>query len=108
MPSWQTCLVLPARDRLFAARLYLICDEQSDAFLEAALRGGVDIVQLRMKSAPDERVLAVARRYARLCSAYGALLVVNDRTDLALEAGADGAHGGQGYVPARRSRSIVR
>ena len=39
--------------RLRAARLYLVCDVQSDRFLTAALRGGVDIVQLRAKRAGE-------------------------------------------------------
>ncbi len=43
--------------RLRAARLYLVCDVQSDRFLTAALRGGVDIVQLRAKRAGDDALL---------------------------------------------------
>ncbi len=37
------------------ARLYLVCDERPDRFIEGALRGGVDIVQLRIKGGDDER-----------------------------------------------------
>ena len=55
------------RRRLEHARLYLVCDERPDTFVEGALRGGVDIVQLRIKDADDERVLAAAARYRRLC-----------------------------------------
>jgi thiamine-phosphate pyrophosphorylase len=96
------------RDRLDRAILYLVCDERSDAFLERALRGGVDIVQLRIKNvSDDERIVAVARRYRRACGAAGALLIVNDRPDLALAAGADGVHVGQDDTAVARAREIV-
>ncbi|HEY2258897.1 MAG TPA: thiamine phosphate synthase [Solirubrobacteraceae bacterium] len=94
--------------RLRQARLYLVCDEQSDEFLERALSGGVDIVQLRIKdSADDERLVAVARRYARATARHGALLIVNDRPDLVTAAGADGVHVGQDDVPVSQARDAV-
>jgi thiamine-phosphate pyrophosphorylase len=95
------------RDRLAHALLYLVCDERSDEFIEAALRGGVDIVQLRLKDAADERVLAAAWRYRRLCDRAGALLIVNDRPDLALAANADGVHVGQDDVAVQEARAVV-
>ena len=93
--------------RLQAARLYLVCDVQSDRFLAAALRGGVDVVQLRAKHAGDDAVLAAAQRFARACHAAGALLVVNDRPDLAVSAGADGVHVGQDDTSVSRARAAV-
>ncbi len=95
------------RKRLQTARLYLVCDEQSDEFLQAALRGGVDIVQLRMKNRADAETLAVARRYARICAAHGALFILNDRPDLVADAGADGVHVGQEDAPVAQARAIV-
>lgn len=95
------------RERLRQARLYLVCDEQPDAFLDAALSGGVDLVQLRMKNAPDERILAAARRFARVCAEHRALLIINDRPDLVKAAGADGVHVGQDDVPVSDARSAV-
>jgi thiamine-phosphate pyrophosphorylase len=97
----------PRRERLASAHLYLVCEDQSDAFLEAALRGGVDIVQLRMKQANDEAVLAAAQRFRRICDDHGALLIVNDRPDLAAAAGADGVHLGQEDVGADSARRMV-
>lgn len=94
------------RERLGSARLYLVCDDRDDAFLESTLRGGVDIVQLRIKDGSDEEILDAARRFKRVCDAHGALLVVNDRPDLAAAAGADGVHLGQddaGVAQARRT-----
>jgi thiamine-phosphate pyrophosphorylase len=95
------------RDRLHQALLYLVCDERPDAFLQGALRGGVDIVQLRLKQADDDRILATARRYGRACRAAGALLIVNDRPDLALAADADGVHVGQDDEHVSRAREVV-
>jgi thiamine-phosphate pyrophosphorylase len=95
------------RQRLDQARLYLVCDERSDQFLEAALRGGVDIVQLRMKEAPDRAVLSAAARYRRLCDAHGVLFIINDRPDLAARGGADGVHLGQDDVSIAQARKAV-
>jgi thiamine-phosphate pyrophosphorylase len=90
-----------------AARLYLVCDEMQNPFLEAALRGGVDVVQLRMKDAGDDAVLAVARRFAQACAAHGALFILNDRPDLVAPAGADGVHVGQDDMPVAQARALV-
>jgi thiamine-phosphate pyrophosphorylase len=96
------------RQRLAHARLYLVCDARPDAFLEQALRGGVDIVQLRIKDpGSDGELLAAARRYAELCSAHDALFILNDRPDLVAAAGADGVHVGQDDTPVAEARRIV-
>ena len=92
------------RRRLSGAQLYLVCDDQSDDFLRAALRGGVDIVQLRMKDAADEAILATARRFRRLCTEANALMILNDRPDLASTADADGVHLGQEDMPPAQAR----
>ena len=62
------------------------------AQLEAALAGGVSVVQLRLKHLGDRDALALARAAARASHESGAVLFVNDRFDLALLAGADGVH----------------
>jgi thiamine-phosphate pyrophosphorylase len=93
--------------RLAEARLYLVCDARSDAFLNAALRGGADIVQLRMKQAEDDEVLATAERYRVACAQHGALFILNDRPDLAHRAGADGVHVGQDDAAVAEARAIV-
>ncbi len=100
------------RERLAAARLYLVCDcepggRELGDFLVEALAGGVDVVQLRDKHAPDERLLAAARTAARTCSTHGALFLVNDRPDVAVAAGADGVHVGQDDLAVRSVREIV-
>jgi thiamine-phosphate pyrophosphorylase len=95
------------QERLERARLYLVCEERDDAFLRAALRGGVDIVQLRMKRSGDPEILAAARRFAELCREHEALFILNDRPDLAVEAGADGVHLGQDDMPVAQARQAV-
>jgi thiamine-phosphate pyrophosphorylase len=95
------------RERLARARLYLVCDAREDEFVVAAMRGGVDIVQLRMKDASDTDVLAAAHRLRRLCIEHGALFIVNDRPDLAVQAGADGVHVGQDDTPVAHARALV-
>jgi thiamine-phosphate pyrophosphorylase len=87
--------------------LYLVCDEPSDVFLDAALGAGVQIVQLRMKGASDEPILAAAARVARACAIHGALFILNDRPDLAVRAGADGVHVGQDDAPPALARRIL-
>jgi thiamine-phosphate pyrophosphorylase len=95
------------RDRLGRARLYLVCDRRPEAFLRAALGGGVDIVQLRDKEAGDEQVLEAAKVFRRVADEHGALFVVNDRPDLAMAADADGVHVGQDDVPVQEARAVV-
>jgi len=99
--------VTSRRERLHSALLYLVCDDRGDAFLEAALRGGVDIVQLRVKRGRDGEILESARRFKAACDAHGALLIVNDRPDLAAAADADGVHLGQDDVPVDTARATV-
>jgi thiamine-phosphate pyrophosphorylase len=103
------------RARLAAAQLYLVCGATGDgrgdprAFLEAALSGGVDVVQLREKdpSVGDETILAAARVFRNACDAHRALFVLNDRPDLAAAARADGVHVGQDDLPVAEARALV-
>jgi thiamine-phosphate pyrophosphorylase len=105
--SWQTECVSDRRERLAAARLYLVCDARDDEFLRRALDGGVDIVQLRAKGASDADLLTAGARFARVCREFGALLIVNDRPGLVTQIDADGVHLGQDDMPAAEARSIV-
>jgi thiamine-phosphate pyrophosphorylase len=95
------------RRRLADAHLYLVCDVRDDAFLDACLRGGVDIVQLRAKDASDAEVIDAGRRYAARCAEHGALFILNDRPDLVEATHADGVHVGQDDTPVDEARSIV-
>jgi thiamine-phosphate pyrophosphorylase len=95
------------RARLTAARLYLVCDRVEPSLLDAALHGGVEVVQLRMKTAGDAEVLAAAAEFQPVCAAHRALLILNDRPDLAVRCGADGVHLGQDDMPVADARAIV-
>jgi thiamine-phosphate pyrophosphorylase len=75
--------------------------------LEAVLEGGCRLVQLRDKTTPSGQLLPVATRLAERCRAAGAALVVNDRVDLAVAAGAHGVHLGQDDLPARAARPLL-
>lgn len=93
--------------RLRSARLYLVCGGQEDEFVDAALCGGVDIVQLRLKQASDQEIISTSRRFARLCAAHGALFILNDRPDLVRSAGADGVHLGQDDMAVAQARALL-
>ena len=100
------------RARLAAARLYLVCGARAETgdlpeLLRAAIAGGVDVVQLREKQLPDEELVAVASALRALCGRLGALLIVNDRPMVALEAGADGVHVGQDDIAPAQVRELV-
>jgi thiamine-phosphate pyrophosphorylase len=69
------------------------------ALVQAALEGGVRLVQYRNKTAPAPLRRAQAAELLRICRAYGARLIVNDDFWLAVEIGADGAHIGRADVP---------
>jgi len=74
---------------------------------EAAIRGGATAVQLRMKEEPARVIVETAREISALCRAAGATLVVNDRVDVALAAGADGVHVGQDDLATADARALL-
>ena len=83
------------------------------AVLAGALAGGATVLQLRLKHSTDRESLELARWAAQQARAAGALLIVNDRFDLADLAGADGVHlGADDLAPERlpealRARLVV-
>jgi thiamine-phosphate pyrophosphorylase len=100
------------RARLAGARLYLCTDARRQRgdlaeFLDAALRGGVDVVQLRDKGLEARQELAYAELFADAAGRHGALWAVNDRVDLALATGADAVHLGQDDLPVPVARRIL-
>jgi thiamine-phosphate pyrophosphorylase len=97
------------RTRLADARLYLCTGLRPDLaeFAEAALAGGVDVVQLREKHLEARDELAALAVLGEVCARHGALLSVNDRADVALAAGADVLHLGQDDLPVAWAREIL-
>jgi thiamine-phosphate pyrophosphorylase len=88
--------------------LYLITPVRPDFadFLEAAVRGGVDLVQVREKDLPDRELLPRLEEAREITRRLGVPLVVNDRPDLAVLAGADLVHVGQDDLPVEKARSF--
>ena len=106
------------RRQLAECRLYLVTSPAPDLLevVQAALEGGVRLVQYRAKEgslAPDGQPITDAVRFEQaqalrqLCSSSGALFLVNDRIDLALAVDADGVHLGQGDLPPALARSLL-
>jgi len=95
------------RQRLADARLYLVCDQDAGAYLGAVLSAGVDVIQLRMKNAPDDQITDTGCRFAQICGSHGVLFILNDRPDLAAEIGADGVHVGQDDADVAQARAQV-
>ena len=107
--------------RLASARLYLCTDarrERGDLaeFADAALAGGVDIIQLRDKGSTGEHQLgplgardelAALEILADAARRHGSLVAVNDRADIARAAGADVLHLGQADLPLAVARDVI-
>ncbi|MEO0458341.1 MAG: thiamine phosphate synthase [Cyanobacteria bacterium P01_A01_bin.114] len=95
--------------RLMRSHLYLVTSptEAMLTVVEAALKGGVDIVQYREKKADDCQRLPLAQKMCALCHRYDALFIVNDRVDLALAVDADGVHLGQQDLPIQTARALL-
>src|SRR3954470_21863867 len=95
------------RERVADTRLYLVCDARPRAFLEAALRGGADLVQLRDKTLSDEGLVETAKTFRAAADAHGALFILNDRPHLVEACAADGVHVGQDDETPARARAVV-
>ena len=98
------------RRRLDEARLYFVCESRPHGedpwpLLDAAARGGADILQLREKSALSDDVLVeAAAAFGEVARRHGGLFVLNDRPDLVAASGADGVHLGQDDTPVAEAR----
>lgn len=97
-----------------ALRLYAVTDRawaaDEEALLrqiEAAVRGGAGVVQLREKHLEDAAFLEEAKRFTALCRRLGAVSIINDNVEIALESGADGVHVGQSDLEAGRARKLL-
>jgi thiamine-phosphate pyrophosphorylase len=91
------------------SRLYLVTSLRADFedYLEAAIRGGVDVVQVRDRSVSDGRLLEALALARKVTAAHRVPLGVNDRPDLAVLAEADFVHVGQEDIPVEAVRSFA-
>lgn len=95
--------------RLHQGLTYLVtspCDRLLPT-VEAALQGGMALVQYRDKHSDDHLRLELAQKLKALCHRYGALFLINDRVDLALAVEADGVHLGQSDLPIAAARQLL-
>ena len=96
-------------ERLERARLYFVCEARPEGadprpLLEAAIRGGALIVQLRDKELGDEDLVAASSDFREAADEGGALFILNDQPDLVAECAADGVHLGQDDAPVAEAR----
>ncbi|WP_218082921.1 thiamine phosphate synthase [Anthocerotibacter panamensis] len=105
----QQLLPSDLRERLAVSLLYLVTSPGSNLLtqVEAALAGGLTLVQLREKDRDAQGILELGRALRVLCDRYGALFILNDRPDLALAIQADGVHLGQEDAPISLARHIL-
>ena len=91
------------------APLYLVTSPEPAILkiVEAALKGGLTLVQYRDKDGKDSDRLEKAHQLCQLCHRYNALFIVNDRVDIALAVDADGVHLGQQDAPVAFAREIL-
>jgi thiamine-phosphate pyrophosphorylase len=100
------------RERLSRSYLYLVLEarpggEDPRHLLEEALRGGVDVVQLREKMLPDDALVSAAKPFRAACEQHGALFILNDRPDLVEACDADGVHVGRNDTPVEEARRVL-
>lgn len=101
------------RRRPFDASLYLVTDRALChgrplvEVVQAAVSGGVTLVQLREKALETRPFLELARALRAALQATGVPLIINDRVDVALAAGADGVHVGQDDMPVADARRLL-
>jgi thiamine-phosphate pyrophosphorylase len=75
--------------------------------VEAAVRGGATMVQLREKDTPRAETVRLGRELLAVTRRYGALLIINDHPSVAQEIGADGAHVGREDPPVAEARALL-
>ena len=100
-----------AERRAFDLTLYLVAgseavgDRPLAEVVAAAVRGGVTLVQLREKTLPDDAMIALARQIKDELQPSGIPLIINDRVEVALAAGAEGVHLGVDDLSASEARA---
>ena len=94
------------------SKLYAITDPQLSncthvEIVERMLAGGARIIQLRDKESGSKEFFDAARDCLKLTQAARALLIINDRVEIAHAAGADGVHVGQGDLSVEEAREVL-
>jgi len=98
---------------LSAWRLYVIIDNAAARnrdladIATQAIHGGADVIQLRDKTASTRQLIEEATRLLQITRAANIPLIINDRVDIAVAAGADGVHVGQDDLPVSAVRKVL-
>jgi thiamine-phosphate pyrophosphorylase len=106
-------IIKPAGRRLLPSPLYAILEpsltkgRSPTAILQALLKGGAGLVQLRTKELASKELFELALETRSLTRQAGCLFIVNDRVDVAVASGADGVHLGQEDLPLNIARRIL-
>jgi thiamine-phosphate pyrophosphorylase len=87
---------------------YAVLDRDDPELARTLLASGARVLQVRLKPATAAEQLGVARLARELCDEHGAMLIINDRIDIALAARADGVHLGQTDVPLADARRLAK
>jgi thiamine-phosphate pyrophosphorylase len=103
----QRFAALLAESPVYAITDDSLPDERLEDALGAILDAGIRVVQYRDKMRSDRERIQVAERLGKLVRGAGGLLIMNDRVDLTLAAGADGAHLGQDDLPFDFGRGLL-
>ncbi|KAK5002627.1 hypothetical protein LTR28_011172, partial [Elasticomyces elasticus] len=85
----------------------ILGDKDLVSVVEAAVEGGVSIVQLRDKTSETADLIRIAKRLLEVTRPYDVPLLINDRVDVALAAGADGVHIGQDDIELTAARKLL-
>ncbi len=91
--------------------LYAITDDRIPPrdrfieFIEAAIKGGIDLLQLRLKKVKREELYNLAEKVLKITREHNIPLFINDYPDVAMDVGADGVHVGKEDTPVRKIRS---
>jgi thiamine-phosphate pyrophosphorylase len=113
MPRAESAVHAERLARFASAGLYLVTSQVLSAgrttpqVVAAALAGGCRLFQLREKELPLHELVAMGREVRALTRAAGALLLVNDRLDVAMAVGADGVHLGRDDFPVAEARRLA-
>jgi thiamine-phosphate pyrophosphorylase len=106
--------VMPAKEvrsnvlpRIHCVTDFSSYDDDTIAVLEAVVGQGVDAVQVRAKSIADREVLAFTRALVDRLAGTPTRVIVNDRLDIALAAGAHGVHLGRDDLPVAAARRLA-
>ena len=104
-----------AAERFKPVRLYVLIttgpDDPPSRVLDLAAQcahGGADCLQLRAKGITDDRLFALAQDFVKVCTERNVISIINDRTDIAVAADADGVHLGQNDLGIAQARKLQK